>query len=182
MKHEKGGNGMLHKLKGYYPKVDESTYIAPGAQIIGNVELAENTSVWFNAVLRGDNDKITIGKGSNIQDGAVVHVDPGYPVTVGENVTVGHNVILHGCTVKDGALIGMGATILNGAVIGEGALIAAGALVTEGKVIEPGMLVAGVPAKALRKLSEENIERAQKGTESYVQNGALYKSEEIVSK
>ncbi|NEU30030.1 gamma carbonic anhydrase family protein [bacterium LRH843] len=172
---------MLHKLKGYYPHVHESAYIAPGAQLIGNIELQEDTSVWFNAILRGDNDKITIGKGSNIQDGAVIHVDPGYPVTVGENVTVGHNVILHGCTVKDGALIGMGATILNGAVIGEGALIAAGALVTEGKVIEPGMLVAGVPAKALRKLSEENIERAKRGTESYVKNAALFKGENIIS-
>ena len=173
---------MLYKLKGYEPKVHETAYVAPGAQIIGNVELAENSSVWFNAVLRGDNEKITIGKGSNIQDGTVIHVDPGYPVTVGENVTVGHNVILHGCTVKDGALIGMGATILNGAVIGEGALVAAGALVTEGKVIEPGMLVAGVPAKPIRKLTEANIERAKQGTAHYVQNAALFKSENIVEK
>ncbi|MCM3714167.1 gamma carbonic anhydrase family protein [Alkalihalobacillus oceani] len=170
---------MLHKLKGHYPSVDPSTYIAPGAQLIGNIELQEDTTVWFNVVMRGDNEKITIGKGSNVQDGTVVHVDPGYPVNVGENVTIGHNVILHGCTVKDGALIGMGATILNGAVIGEGALVAAGALVTEGKVIEPGMLVAGVPAKAIRQLSPENIERAKHGAHHYVENGALYKKENV---
>ena len=106
---------MLFKFKNHYPQVHSSTYIAPGAQLIGNIELKEDTSVWFNAVLRGDNEKITIGKGSNIQDGAIVHVDPGYPIQVGEYVTVGHNVVLHGCTVEDGALIGMGATILNGA-------------------------------------------------------------------
>ncbi|WP_286178755.1 gamma carbonic anhydrase family protein [Bacillus sp. B4EP4a] len=116
---------MIHKYKGHYPNVHPSAYIAPGAQLIGNIELKEDTSIWFNAVLRGDNEKITIGKGSNIQDGTIVHVDPGFPIKVGENVTVGHNVVLHGCTVEGGALIGMGATILNGAVIGEGSLIAA---------------------------------------------------------
>ncbi|MDQ0247713.1 carbonic anhydrase/acetyltransferase-like protein (isoleucine patch superfamily) [Bacillus fengqiuensis] len=166
---------MLHKLKGYYPTVHSSAYIAPGSQLIGNIELKEKTSVWFNAVLRGDNEKITIGKGSNIQDGAIVHVDPGYPVNVSEYVTIGHNVTLHGCTVKDGALIGMGATILNGAVIGEGALVAAGALVPEGKIIESGMLAAGVPAKIIRPLSPKEIERAKEGAIHYVENGALYK-------
>jgi carbonic anhydrase/acetyltransferase-like protein (isoleucine patch superfamily) len=173
---------MLFKFKDYYPQVHSSTYIAPGVQLIGNVELKENTSVWFNAVLRGDSDKITIGKGSNIQDGSIVHVDPGYPIQVGEYVTVGHNVVLHGCTVKDGALIGMNATILNGAVIGEGALVAAGALVPEGKIIEPGVLVAGVPAKVIRKLTPEEIERAQEGAFRYVKNGALYKAENISTK
>ncbi|WP_338449941.1 gamma carbonic anhydrase family protein [Niallia oryzisoli] len=173
---------MLHKFKGHYPNVHSSTYIAPGAQLIGNIELKENASVWFNAVLRGDNDKITIGKGSNIQDGAVVHADPGFPVNIGENVTVGHNVVLHGCTVANGALIGMGATILNGAVIGEGSLIAAGALVSEGKVIEPGVLVAGVPAKVIRKLTPENIERGIEGALAYVQKGAVFKEENILEK
>jgi len=170
---------MLYEFNGKYPKVHSSAYIAPGTHLIGNIELQEDTSIWFNAVLRGDNDKITIGKGSNIQDGTIVHVDAGKPVYVGENVTVGHNVTLHGCTVKDGALIGMGATILNGAVIGEGALIAAGALVTEGKVIEPGVLVAGVPAKVIRILTPENIERAKEGALHYVNNGALYKAANI---
>jgi carbonic anhydrase/acetyltransferase-like protein (isoleucine patch superfamily) len=173
---------MIHKFKGHYPNVHSSAYIAPGAQLIGNIELKEDTSVWFNAVLRGDNEKITLGKGSNIQDGTIVHADPGYPVNIGENVTVGHNVTLHGCAVKEGALIGMGATILNGGVIGEGALIAAGALVPEGKVIEPGMLVAGVPAKIIRQLSSEDIERAKEGTLQYVKNGALYKEENIIEK
>lgn len=173
---------MLHNFQGYYPKVHSSTYIAPGAQLIGNIELKEHTSVWFNAVLRGDNEKITIGKGSNIQDGAIVHVDPGYPINVGENVTIGHNVVLHGCTVEDGALIGMGATILNGAVIGEGALVAAGALVPEGKIIEPGVLVAGVPAKVIRTLTPENIERSKEGAFQYVKNGAKYREENVTEK
>ncbi|MFE4142665.1 gamma carbonic anhydrase family protein [Peribacillus sp. YIM B13472] len=173
---------MIHKYKGHYPNVHPSAYIAPGAQLIGNIELKEDTSVWFNAILRGDNEKITIGKGSNIQDGAIVHVDPGFPIKVGENVTVGHNVVLHGCTVEDGALIGMGATILNGAVIGEGSLIAAGALVPEGKIIEPGVLVAGVPAKIIRKLTPENIARAKEGASQYIKNGALYKKENISEK
>lgn len=173
---------MLHQFKGHEPTIAKGAYIAPGSHVIGNVTLEEDTSVWFNAVLRGDKEKIHIKKGSNIQDGTIVHADPGYPVTVGENVTVGHNVTLHGCTVKDGALIGMGATILNGAVIGEGALIAAGALISENKVIEPGMLVAGVPGKELRKLSDKNIERMKQGAESYVENSHLFKQEGITSK
>ncbi|SDI15798.1 gamma carbonic anhydrase family protein [Alteribacillus bidgolensis] len=168
---------MLYKFNESYPKVDSTTYIAPGAHLIGNIELEQETSVWFNTVLRGDNDKIKIGKGSNVQDGTIVHVDEGYPVTVGEYVTVGHNVTLHGCTVKDGALIGMGATILNGAVIGEGALVAAGALVPEGKVIEPGMLVAGVPAKEIKKLSPENIEKSKEGALHYINNGSMFRKE-----
>lgn len=171
---------MKYTLNGKTPQIHPSTYIAPGAHVIGNVELQEDTSVWFNAVLRGDNDKITIGKGSNIQDGVVVHLDEGYPVNVGENVIVGHNVTLHGCTVEDGALIGMGATILNGAVIGKGALVAAGALVPEGKVIEPGTLVAGVPAKVIRDLTDENIKRIKNGAGHYIENSRLFKSEGII--
>ncbi|WP_026575032.1 gamma carbonic anhydrase family protein [Bacillus sp. UNC438CL73TsuS30] len=171
---------MLYKYKGKYPDVHSSSYIAPGAQLIGNIELSEDTSVWFNAVLRGDNEKIAIGKGSNVQDGAIVHVDPGYPVHVGENVTIGHNVVLHGCTVKDRALIGMGATILNGAIIGEGALVAAGALIPEGKVVEPGVLVAGVPAKVIRTLTPEQIEQSKKGALHYVRNGENFREEDFV--
>ncbi|HEU5138360.1 MAG TPA: gamma carbonic anhydrase family protein [Bacillales bacterium] len=173
---------MKYSLNGKNPKVHSSTYIAPGAHIIGDVELQADTTVWFNAVLRGDNDKITISKGSNVQDGTVVHVDEGYPVKVGENVIVGHNVTLHGCTVEDGALIGMGATVLNGAVVGKGALIAAGALVPEGKVIEPGTLAAGVPAKAVRKLNVEDKERLKQGAQHYIDNGREYKDEGIVDK
>ncbi|HEX7063727.1 MAG TPA: gamma carbonic anhydrase family protein [Bacillales bacterium] len=162
------------------PKVHSSTYIAPGVHVIGDVELQEKTTVWFNAVLRGDNDTITIGKGSNVQDGTVVHVDEGFPVKVGENVIVGHNVTLHGCTVNDGALIGMGATVLNGAVVGQGALVAAGALVPQGMMIEPETLVAGVPAKVIRKLKDEDTERLKQGAQHYIDNGSRFKSEGIV--
>lgn len=173
---------MKHKLNGALPQVHSSTYIAPGAHVIGNVELQEDTSVWFNAVLRGDNDKITIGKGSNIQDGTVVHVDEGCPVTVGENVIVGHNVTLHGCTVENSALIGMGATVLNGAVIGKGALVAAGALVPEGKYVESATLVAGVPAKTVRKLNDEDIVRLKSGAEHYIENSKMFREEGIIDK
>lgn len=171
---------MNYTLKGKSPEVHRSAYVAPGAKLIGDVELKEDATVWFNAVLRGDEENITVGKGSNIQDGCIVHTDPGYPVKVGNNVTVGHNVTLHGCTVEDGALIGMGATVLNGAVIGEGALVAAGALVPEGKKIEPGMLAAGVPAKTLRKLSREHTNGIQRGNESYIDRGKLYTEEGIL--
>lgn len=168
---------MKYSIGNIYPNIHPSSYIAPGAIVIGNVELQENSSVWFNAVLRGDNDKITIGKGSNIQDGTIVHSDEGYPTTIHENVTVGHNVILHGCTIMEGALIGMGSTILNGAVIGKGSLVAAGSLVREGMTIEPGMLVAGVPAKAIRQLTENDMERIKSGAFHYVENGKKFRAE-----
>lgn len=167
---------MLIAVNGVSPKLHPATFVASGAQVIGAVEAGENVTIWFNAVLRGDSDRIKIGENSNIQDGAVVHVDPGFPVSIGNNVTIGHNAIVHGCTIKDGALIGMGATILNGAVIGEGALVAAGAVVGEGKIIEPGWLVGGVPAKPLKKLSEEHIARMQQGALDYVAKGKLYQS------
>ncbi|HET7580722.1 MAG TPA: gamma carbonic anhydrase family protein [Bacillales bacterium] len=173
---------MQYPLNGHTPKVHESAYLAPGCHVIGNVELQENSSVWFNAVLRGDKDRITIGKGSNIQDGAVVHIDEGYPVKVGENVIVGHNVTLHGCTVEDGALIGMGATVLNGAVIGKGALVAAGALVPERAKIEAGSLAAGVPAKTIRKLTQENVQRISSGAGHYINNAKMYRDAGIVEK
>ncbi|HEX7065990.1 MAG TPA: gamma carbonic anhydrase family protein [Bacillales bacterium] len=168
---------MQYPLGEKKPKIHSSTYIARGAHVIGDVELQEDTSVWFNAVLRGDNDTITIGKGSNVQDGTVVHVDEGYPVKVGENVIVGHNVTLHGCTVEDRALIGMGATVLNGAVVGRGALVAAGALVPEGMAIEPETLVAGVPAKVVRKLKAEDTERLKRGVQHYIDKGRQFKKE-----
>ncbi|GAB7386586.1 gamma carbonic anhydrase family protein [Bacillaceae bacterium] len=171
---------MLHRYGDKSPRIHERAYVAPGAQLIGDVTLEENASVWFNAVLRGDNEPIYIGRGSNIQDGVVVHVDPGFPVVVGEHVTVGHNVTLHGCTVEDGALIGMGATVLNGAVIGKGALVAAGALVPEGKVIAPGVLVAGVPARVIRKLTPLDMEKMQQGAKHYVERGKLFKQSGIV--
>lgn len=168
---------MIRGIKGNKPQVHPSVYVASGAIVVGDVELQENVSVWFNAVLRGDNDRITIGKNSNVQDGTVVHVDGGFPVDVGKNVIVGHNVTLHGCTVEDGALIGMGATVLNGAVVGNGAIVAAGALVPEGTKIKPGTLVAGVPAKPMRKLGEQDTNRITSGVLHYVENGKRYKNE-----
>lgn len=172
---------MTYSLNGKSPVIAPTAYVAPGAKLIGDVELGEEASVWFNAVLRGDEEKITIGRGSNIQDGCVVHADPGFPVTVGANVTVGHNVTLHGCTVEDGALVGMGAIVLNGAVIGKGALVAAGALVPEGKRIEPGTLVAGVPARSLGTLSDEHKQGLKRGSESYIKRGKQYVREGIMA-
>ena len=130
----------IFEFDGIKPQIDPTAYIAPGALIIGNVRIAAGASVWFNAVLRGDNEIIDIGENSNVQDGAVVHTDIGFPVKIEANVTVGHTVILHGCHLEAGCLIGMGATVLNGAVISEGSLVGAGALVTEGKTFEPGQL------------------------------------------
>lgn len=134
-------------------------WVAENATVAGNVEIGENASVWFNSVVRGDNDLIRIGAGSNIQDGCVLHVDPGYPMEIGENVTVGHMVLLHGCTIGKGALIGMGSLIMNGARIGDQCLIGANTLIPEGKVIPPRTLVFGTPFKVVRNLTEAEIER-----------------------
>ncbi|OZD05144.1 gamma carbonic anhydrase family protein [Rhodococcus sp. 06-235-1A] len=140
------------------PIVDASAWVAPTATLVGRVNLGQDSSVWYRAVLRADSEEITIGGGSNIQDGVVAHVDPGFPLTIGANVSVGHNAVLHGCTVGDGTLVGMAAVIMNGAVVGENCLIAAGALVTEGARIPPRSLVAGVPAKVRRELTDEEVE------------------------
>ena len=149
------------------PEVDPSAWVAPSAVVVGAVHLGPDSSVWYNAVWRGDSDRISIGARSNLQDGASVHVDRGHPVTLGADVSVGHNAVVHGATVEDGCLIGMNATVLSGSVIGTGSLVAAGALVTQGKVIPPGSLVAGVPGKVVRQLSDE--ERA-----GLVSNARLY--------
>ena len=140
---------------GASPRLDPSSFVAAGARVIGAVTLGEGASVWYNAVLRADSDAITVGAGSNLQDNVSVHVDAGHPVVIGENVSVGHNAVVHGCTIGDGALIGMGSVVLSGAVIGAGSLIAGGAVVLEGSEIPPGSLVAGVPAKVRRALSDE---------------------------
>lgn len=145
---------ILYALDGVAPTLPASGnyYIAPGARVIGNVVLAEEVGIWFNAVLRGDNEAIVIGPGSNVQDGCVCHTDPGFPLTVGANVTVGHSAVLHGCTIGDGTLIGMGAVVLNGARIGKGCLVGANALVTEGKQIPDYSMVVGQPAKVIRPI------------------------------
>lgn len=145
---------MIYELDGHSPVIDKSAWIAPDANIIGKVILQGDTSVWFGSTLRGDNEALTIGRGTNVQENCVFHTDMGFPLTLGENVTVGHKAMLHGCTIGDGSLIGMGATVLNGAKIGKGCLIGAGALVTEGKEIPDGSLVMGAPGKVVRELDD----------------------------
>lgn len=149
-------------------------FVAPNAAVIGNVTLGDRTSVWFSCVLRGDAERIEIGDGTNIQDGSVVHADPGYPCIVGNNVTVGHNAMLHGCTVGDGSLVGINAVVLNGAVIGKGCLIGANALVTEGTVIPDGSLVLGSPAKIKAQLSLEQQADIAGNADHYVANARRF--------
>ena len=146
---------------------DGSAYVAPGAQLIGQVVLAPESSVWFNAVLRADNEPIVIGRGSNVQDGCVAHVDPGFPLTVGENVTIGHMALIHGCTIGDGSLIGMGAVVLNGAKIGRDCVIGANALITEGKEVPDRSLVMGQPGKVIRTLDDAAIKGFYMAAASY---------------
>jgi carbonic anhydrase/acetyltransferase-like protein (isoleucine patch superfamily) len=155
--------------------VHASAFIAPGAVVVGDVTLEEETSVWFCAVLRGDTDSIRVGRGSNIQDGAVLHADPGSPCTIGAGVTVGHRAIVHGAQVGDNVVVGMGSIILNRARIGENSIIAAGAVVTEDTVIPPGSLVMGVPAKVRRSLAVEEIAMNRWAAEHYVANAKRYR-------
>ncbi|MGE5453288.1 MAG: gamma carbonic anhydrase family protein [Acidobacteriota bacterium] len=159
------------------PSVHASAFVAESADVIGDVRLAENTSIWSHVTLRGDNEPITIGARSNVQESSVLHTDIGFPLVIGQDVTVGHQAMLHGCTVKDGALIGIQAVVLNGAVIGKNCLVGAGALVTEGKVFEDGMLILGSPAKAVRPLTQGEIDRMQAGTALYVDRSARYKQD-----
>lgn len=159
---------------GAMPEIHETAYVAPGAVVIGRVKIEAEASIWFNAVIRGDREPIVIGQGSNIQDGAVVHTDPGYPCEVGPNVTVGHNAILHGCRIASDVTVGMGATVLNGAVVGQGALVAANSLVLERTEVAPRTLVAGVPAKMRRELTDEELARFLENTEGYRQRRLAY--------
>lgn len=167
---------MIWELDGVAPEIAPDAWVAPDAQLIGRIVLEEEASVWWAAVLRGDNEEIRIGRGSNVQDGCVFHTDPGFPLRIGADVTVGHKAILHGCTVGDGALIGMGATILNGAVIGEGALIGAGALVAEGKQIPPGALVMGAPGRVVRQLDDAAIAGLRQSAARYRANAARFRA------
>ena len=147
----------LYAIGGDRPTIAASAWVAPSADVIGDARLGEEASVWFGAVIRADNTPIVIGARSNVQEGAMLHSDPGAPLTVGKGVTIGHHAILHGCTVEDNVLIGMGATVLNHAVIGANSLVGAGALVTEGKTFPPGSLIVGAPARAVRELTPEAI-------------------------
>ncbi len=159
----------VYALEGHAPKLppEGTFFIAPTAAVIGKVELAARTSIWFGAVLRGDNEPIVIGEGSNVQDNCVLHTDPGYPLTMGRDVVVGHAVIAHGCTIGDNVLIGMGATVMNGAVIGNNCVIGAGALIPEGRQIAPNSLVVGMPGKTIRTLSAEQAAELTRGAKSY---------------
>jgi len=168
----------LYRIKDKRPQAHPSVYVAESADVIGEVHLAEGSSVWSQASVRGDNEIIRIGARSNVQESAVLHTDIGYPLTIGEDVTIGHQVMLHGCTVGDGALIGIQAVVLNGAVIGKNCLVGAGALVTEGKVFDAeGMLILGSPAKVVRPLSEMELARMGIGTAMYVQKASEFKTE-----
>ena len=161
----------LYEFRGQRPSCDATSWVAPSADLIGDVRLAADVSVWFGAKIRADNTPIPIGARSNVQDGAMLHSDHDAPLTVGEDVTIGHHAILHGCTVKDRALIGMGAIILNHAVIEEDCIVGAGALVTEGKTFPPGSLIVGSPARAVRQLDERAIAGLKLSAAHYVENG-----------
>ena len=168
----------LYALDGVAPVLPASGnyYIAPGARVIGNVTLAEEAGIWFNAVLRGDNEPIVIGPGSNVQDGCVLHTDPGFPLTLGAGVTVGHSAILHGCTIGDGTLIGMGAVVLNGAKIGKGCLIGANALVTEGREIPDHSLAVGQPARVIRPVDAAMAAELRRAAEIYQKRQRQYRA------
>ena len=166
---------MIYDLEKNVPEISADSWVAPNAIIIGKVKLEKNSSIWFNAVFRGDIEKIVIGEDSNIQDGSVLHTDPGYPLTVGKGVTVGHMVMLHGCEISDDTLIGIGSTILNKAKIGKNCIIGANTLVTENKVIPDNSLVLGSPGKVVRKVTDDEIKVIRENAKHYVTNSKRYK-------
>ncbi|MGZ3184544.1 MAG: gamma carbonic anhydrase family protein [Telluria sp.] len=167
----------IYQLGEHAPDIDPSAFVADAATLIGKVTLQANASVWSGVTIRGDNERITIGENSNVQENTVMHTDLGYPLNVGRDVTIGHQAMLHGCTIGDGALIGIQAIVLNGAKIGAGCLVGAGALVTEGKEFPDHTLILGAPAKAVRTLSEEEVQRLRLSAASYVARGQLFKAE-----
>ncbi|MFT6407880.1 MAG: carbonic anhydrase/acetyltransferase-like protein (isoleucine patch superfamily) [Arenicella sp.] len=165
---------MIYKLGDKTPKIDPSCFVAPSADLIGSVVMHSNASVWFNCVLRADNEPITIGENSNVQDGSILHVDDNFPIIIDANVTVGHKVMLHGCTIGEGTLIGMNAVVLNGATIGKNCLIGANSLVTEGMQIPDGSMVLGSPAKVVKELDQKTQAMLKMGAAHYTHNSALY--------
>lgn len=165
---------MIYTLEGIAPEIAIDAWVADTAVLIGKVVLEEDANVWFGAVLRGDNEEIRVGRGSNVQENSVLHTDMGYPLTIGANCTIGHKAMLHGCTIGDGSLIGMGATLLNGSKIGKGCLIGAGALITEGKEIPDGSLVMGAPGKVVRVLDEEARMRLLMSARGYQANARRF--------
>lgn len=160
---------------GHAPNISSNAFVADGVTLVGAVTLREEASIWFGAVIRADGAPIEVGRGSNVQDGCVLHSDPSYPVLVGARVTIGHRAVVHGCTVEDDALVGMGAIVLNGAVVGHGSLVAAGSVVLEGTVVPPGSLVTGVPGKVKREITGAERDRMRSGAESYVTRARHYK-------
>ena len=164
----------IYSLDGVRPDIADNAYVAPSAQIIGNVKMADHSSVWFGAVIRGDNDLIEIGARTNIQDNSVLHTDPGIPLIIGDGVIVGHRVMLHGCKVGENTLIGIGATILNGAVIGKNCIIGAHSLITEGKVIPDGSMVVGSPGRIIKSLTEQHFQMLRINSEVYVANAKRF--------
>jgi carbonic anhydrase/acetyltransferase-like protein (isoleucine patch superfamily) len=166
----------IYQLGDAVPQIHESAWVAESAQVMGRIELEQDASVWFGAVLRGDNEPIRIGRCSNIQDGSVLHSDVGQPMTVGPYVTVGHQAMLHGCTIGEGSLIGIGAIVLNGARIGKNCLVGAGALVTEGKEFADGSMILGSPARVVRQLTSEQIAGIRRNVLGYVENARHFKA------
>jgi len=164
----------LYALGDVAPMVADSAWVAPGCYVVGNIVVEANASVWFGSTLRGDNERITIGAGSNVQENCVLHTDMGFPLSIGAGCTIGHKAMLHGCTIGENSLVGMGATVLNGAVIGRNCLIGAGALITEGKVIPDGSLVMGVPGKVVRDLDDAAIEGLRQSALHYQENSARF--------
>lgn len=165
----------IYALDDHSPQLHDSVWVAESASVIGNVHMAADSSVWFGAVARGDNEPITIGARSNIQDGAILHSDPGQALTIGEGVIVGHLAMLHGCTVEDGVLIGIGATVLNGATIGSGSIVGAHALITEGKTIPPNSLVVGSPGRVVKALGEREAAFLKMNADVYVSNAQRFR-------
>ena len=167
----------IYRLGDRTPDLHDSAWVADTAAVIGSVVMHERASVWFGAVVRGDNEPIVIGRGSNVQENCTLHTDMGAPMVIGEDVTVGHGVTLHGCTIGDGALIGIGATVLNHAKIGRNCLVGAGAVVTEGKEFPDNSLILGAPAKVVKTLSDEQAARLRAGSANYVRNAARFRDE-----
>lgn len=165
----------VYALNDTVPQLHETAWVADSATVIGNVRLHEEASVWYGAVVRGDNELITVGRGSNVQDGSVLHTDHGFPLTLGEGVTVGHQVTLHGCSIGDGSLVGIQAVVLNGARIGRNCLVGAGALVTEGKEFPDNSLIMGSPAKVVRELTPEQSQRLRQSALNYIVNAARHR-------
>ncbi len=166
-----------YPYKGVWPTLEGQVFIAPGARLVGAVTVGQGSSIWFNSVIRADDAPVVIGRYTNIQDGSILHADPGFPATIGDYVTVGHNVILHACTIGDNCLIGMGAIVLSGAKIGDNCLIGAGALITEGKEIPAGSVVVGAPGRLIRAAGEKDIAMIRESARHYHQEIRHYTSE-----